>query len=72
MPTPPLVESTAIGVGALSGCGTPAANIDLRSLAGVRPSIAVATSTDANSVYVRRGVCANLNKRTLSACLDAR
>jgi formate dehydrogenase subunit gamma len=69
MPTPPFVESVAIGVGALTGCGTPASTIDLRSLAGVRPSIATAISTDANTVYVRQGVCANVTGRALRACL---
>jgi formate dehydrogenase subunit gamma len=69
MPTPPLVEAVAIGVGALTGCGTPASTIGLRSLAGVRPSIATAISTDANAVYVRQGVCANVAVRALRACL---
>jgi formate dehydrogenase subunit gamma len=69
MPKPPLVESLAIGVGALSGCGTPPSTIDLRSLTGIRPAIATAISTDANSVYVRRGVCPNLAGRALRTCL---
>ncbi len=69
MPKPSLVESVAIGVGALTGCGTPASTIDLRSLAGVRPSIAIAISTDANSIYVRHSVCANVAGRALRACL---
>jgi formate dehydrogenase subunit gamma len=69
MPKPALVESVAIGIGALSGCGTPPSTIDLRSLAGVRPSIATAISTDTSSVYVRRGVCPNVVGRALGACL---
>ena len=69
MPKPALVESVAIGIGALSGCGTPPSTIDLRSLAGVRPSIATAISTDTSSVYVRRGVCPNVAGRALGACL---
>jgi formate dehydrogenase subunit gamma len=69
MPTPPLVESVAIGVGELAGCNTPASTIDLRSLAGVRPSVATAISTDSNSVYVRQGVCVNVAASALRACL---
>jgi hypothetical protein len=72
MPTPRLVESLAIGVGVLSGCGTPASNIDVRSLSGVRQSVAIGIPSDATSVYIRRGVCANAVAHALWSCLRSR
>ena len=69
MPTPGLVESLAIGVGVLSGCGTPPSNINVRSFSGVRPSVAIGIPSDASSVYIRRGVCAGLVAHALLACL---
>jgi hypothetical protein len=69
MPTPRLVESLAIGIGVLSGCGTPPSNINVRSFSGVRPSVAIGIPSDASSVYIRRGVCANVVEHALWACL---
>jgi hypothetical protein len=72
MPTPRLVESLAIGVGVLSGCGTPASNIDVRAIAGVSRGAAIGIPSDTSSVYVRRGVCANAVDHALWSCLRAR
>jgi hypothetical protein len=72
MPTPRLVESLAIGIGVLSGCGTPASNINVRSFSGVRPSVAIGIPSDASSAYIRRGVCANLAEHALWSCLRSR
>jgi hypothetical protein len=72
MPAPPLVESLAIGIGVLSGCGTPASNIDVRSFSGVRPGVAIGIPSDASSAYIRRGVCANLAEHALWSCLRSR
>jgi hypothetical protein len=69
MPTPRLVESIAIGVGVLSGCGTPPSNINVRSFSGVRPSVAIGIPSDASSVYIRRSVCLGLVEHALLACL---
>ena len=64
-----VVEAIAIGVGVASGCGTSASHVDIRSLAKVRPSVAVALAGDQSSVYVRRGVCVASSARELMACL---
>jgi hypothetical protein len=72
MPTPRLVESLAIGIGVLSGCGTPPSNINVRSLSGVLRSAAIGIPSDSTSVYVRRGVCANAVDHALSSCLRSR
>jgi hypothetical protein len=72
MPTPRLVESLAIGIGVLSGCGTPPSNVDVRLLSGVRRGVAIGIPSDTTSVYVRRGVCANAVKHALWSCLRSR
>lgn len=72
MPTPTLVESLAIGVGVLAGCGTPPSNINARSLAGVDPDVAIGIPSDASSVYIRNGVCAAAAGHALWVCLRSR
>jgi hypothetical protein len=72
MPTPRLVESLAIGVGVLAGCGAPPSNIDARSFAGVDPQVAVGIPSDASSVYIRNGVCPRSAGHALWTCLRAR
>jgi len=72
MPTPRLVESLAIGIGVLSGCGTPASNIDVRSVSGAQKSVAIGIPSDTSSVYVRRGVCAKAVAHALWSCLRSR
>jgi hypothetical protein len=69
MPAPPLVQSLAIGIGVLSGCGTPASNINLRSLAGVAPSVAIGIPSDADSVYIRQNMCRDITGHALWTCL---
>jgi hypothetical protein len=69
MPSPRLVESIAIGVGVLAGCGAPPSNIDARSFAGVDPKVAIGIPSDASSVYVRNGVCTASAKPALRTCL---
>jgi hypothetical protein len=69
MPAPPLVQSLAIGIGVLAGCGTPASNINIRSLAGVPPSVAIGIPSDGNSVYVREHMCPGITGRAFGACL---
>src|SRR5438128_2498024 len=56
-PTSRVVEAIAVGIGVASGCATKPANVDLRSVAGVDPALAVALASDPSTVYVRRGVC---------------
>lgn len=53
MPTPPLTERLAIGVGTLVGCAAPT-NVNVRSLAGVARVKEIAVDGDAGSVYVAR------------------
>jgi hypothetical protein len=72
MPTPRLVESLAIGVGVLAGCGGPPSNIDVRSFGGVNRRFAIGIPSDASSVYVRNGVCPARTGRALSTCLRSR
>jgi hypothetical protein len=69
MPAPRLVQSLAIGVGVLAGCGTPASNINVRSLAGVAPSVAIGIPSDADSVYIRQNMCPSISGRALWTCL---
>ena len=66
-----VVQAIAIGVGVTSGCGASPANVDLRSLAGVKPSVAVGLPADQSSIYVRRGVCAAASPAELLGCLRA-
>ena len=63
------VEATAIGVGVASGCGAAPANVDLRSLAGIRPVDAVGVTADQSSIYVRRGLCRRASPGELVTCL---
>jgi hypothetical protein len=69
MPAPPLVQSLAIGVGVLAGCGTPASNINVRSLAGVQSSVAIGIPSDADSVYIRQNVCRDITGHALGTCV---
>jgi hypothetical protein len=64
-----VVQARAIGVGVTRGCGTRPENVDIRSVAGVRPAVAVAVAGDPSSIYVRRGVCPSLSGRALLACV---
>lgn len=66
---PSVVQAVAIGVGVASGCGGSPQNVNLRSLTGVSPSVAVGVEADQSSIYVRRGVCATSTAQRLLACL---
>jgi hypothetical protein len=72
MPTPRLVESLAIGIGVLSGCGAPPSNIDVRSFGGVDRQVAIGIPSDASSAYVRNGVCPSSTGHALWTCLGSR
>jgi hypothetical protein len=65
----PPVQAIAIGVGVTRGCGTQPENVDVRSLAGVKPSRAIAVSGASSSIYVRRGICRRVSARMLLACV---
>jgi hypothetical protein len=65
----PPVQAIAIGVGVTRGCGTQPENVDVRSLAGVQPSRAIAVSGASSSIYVRRGICPRVSARMLLACV---
>jgi hypothetical protein len=72
MPTPPLVESLAIGIGVLAGCGAPPSNIDVRSFSSVDRRVAVGIPSDASSAYVRDGICPAATGHALWTCLRSR
>lgn len=65
-----LVQGVAVGIGETSGCGTKPANIGVRTLLGVRPTVAVGLSADQSSIYVRRGLCAHAVPTALLTCLE--
>jgi len=67
-----VVEAIAVGVGVASGCGAKPANVDLRTVAGVKAAQAVALASDPSTVYVRRGVCPRLARAALLRCLRGR
>ncbi|HXH96160.1 MAG TPA: hypothetical protein VNH40_03025, partial [Gaiellaceae bacterium] len=64
-----VVQSIAIGVGVVSGCGASPANVDIRSITGVRPARAVALPTEGATLYVARGWCPDLTGASLLRCL---
>ena len=68
--SPPVVQGVAIGVGVTSGCGTAPANINIRSLRGVKPAAAVGLPGDASAIYVRRGVCSHAAAEALLGCVS--
>ena len=63
------VQSLAIGAGVVSGCGATPEDIDVRSLGGISPAVAVALPTESGSVYVARGRCPGRTGDALLACL---
>jgi len=68
-PLPTFVQSVAIGTAVATGCGTTLENIDVRSVAGVDPAVALAVPTDDTSVYVHAGTCATVAAARLLTCL---
>ena len=64
-----VVQELAIGVAITSGCGSKPENVNVRSLAGVSPAVAVGISGDQTSIYVRRGRCTHAAGQALLACL---
>lgn len=64
-----VVQDLSIGTGVTRGCGTKPENVNIRSLAGVRPAAAVGLEGVPAAVYVRQGVCASADAGTLWACL---
>jgi hypothetical protein len=69
VPATAFVQSTAIGVAVASGCGSTPANVDVRSVTGLRSTLAIAVPTDQTSIYVRRGTCAGAPGARLLPCL---
>ena len=72
VPATAFVQSLAIGVGLASGCGSTPANVNVRSVTGIRPTLAVALPTDQSSIYVRTGTCAGVAAAGLVPCLRKR
>jgi len=68
-PVPHVVQAVAIGTGVESGCGSPAQNVNIRSLTRVTASIAVAAEGESASIYVRRGLCPRASGSGLLACV---
>jgi hypothetical protein len=67
-----VVQGVAIGVGVTSGCGTAPANINIRSLLGVKATAAVGIPGDASAIYVRRGVCSQASASKLLGCVSSK
>jgi len=67
-----VVQAIAIGVGVARGCGASPSNVNIRSVAGVKPTDAVALAGEQSSIYVRRGVCSASSSRELWECLRRR
>jgi hypothetical protein len=65
-----LVQGLAIGVGVTRGCGAPPSNVNVRSLRGVEPAVAVGLSGEESSIYVRRGVCTKASPGGLLDCVS--
>ncbi len=68
VPAGALVQAEAIGTGVVSGCGATPENVDVRTMEGVSPAVAVALPTETATVYVRAGRC--MRSATLVACLE--
>lgn len=64
-----VVQSLAIGVGVVSGCGAAPANVDVRSVAGLSPALALALPTETDTLYVARGRCEGTRGAALLGCL---
>jgi hypothetical protein len=47
-----------------------AANINIRSLQGVKPAAAVGLPGDGSAIYVRRGVCSHAAAGALLGCVS--
>ncbi|HEY8030520.1 MAG TPA: hypothetical protein VIE38_13535 [Gaiellaceae bacterium] len=64
-----VVQAISIGVAITRGCGSKPENVNVRSLAGVRPAVAVGLEGDQSSIYVRRGRCPRASGRALLPCV---
>ncbi|MBX5475034.1 MAG: hypothetical protein IRZ20_08480 [Thermoleophilia bacterium] len=64
-----VVQSIAIGTGVVSGCGEAPANVDVRSVAGIRPAFAVALPTETETLYVAHSRCPGREGTALLRCL---
>ena len=69
VPATAFVQSIAIGVGIASGCGSTPANVNVRSVTGIRSTVAIAVPTDQTSIYVRKETCAGVAGARLLPCL---
>lgn len=65
-----VVQGIAIGVGVTRGCGVAPSNVNIRSLRGVKPAVAVGLSADESSIYVRRGVCTKASPAGMLDCVS--
>jgi hypothetical protein len=72
VPATAFVQSIAIGVGIATGCGSTPANVNVRSVTGIRPGVAIAVPTEQTSIYVRTGTCADVAAARLVRCLRER
>jgi hypothetical protein len=64
-----VVQAISIGVGVTRGCGSKPENVNLRSLSGVSPAVAVGLEGDQSSIYVRRGRCPRPSGQALLSCV---
>jgi hypothetical protein len=64
-----VVQAISIGVAITRGCGSKPENVNIRSLTGVSPAVAVGLEGDQSSIYVRSGRCPRMAGAALLACV---
>lgn len=64
-----VVQAISIGVAITRGCGSKPENVNVRSLAGVSPTLALGLEGDQSSIYVRLGRCPHLSGQALLSCV---
>lgn len=64
-----VVQAISIGVAITRGCGSRPENVNVRSLAGVSPAVAVGLEGDQSSIDVRRGRCLHASGEALLSCV---
>ena len=64
-----VVQAISIGVAGTRGCGSKPENVNVRSLSGVSPAVAVGLEGDQSAIYVRRGRCPDVSGQALLSCV---
>ena len=64
------VQALAIGTGVVSGCGAAPENVEIRSIGGISPALAVELATQSGTIYVAKGRCPDRSGAPLLRCLQ--